>query len=79
MEDERTSSPTDLVFFNKMFSFMFSFVRKCSRTKFFTPNPAALTKPSLGKAPLGSSVQDNTYGKHSQGRLRLEQEHELDL
>lgn len=60
MEDERTSSTTDLVFFNKMFPFMFSFVRKCSQTKFFTPNPAALTKLPLGKAPLGSSVQENT-------------------
>lgn len=64
MEDESTSSPTDLVFFNKMFSFMFSFVRKCSRTKFFMPDTPTLTKLSLGKAPFGSSVQGSTYGKH---------------
>lgn len=36
-------------------------------------------KLSLGKAPFGFSVQDNTYGKHSQDMLRLEQEYELDL
>lgn len=64
MEDERASSQTDLVLFNKMFSFMFSFVRKCSRTKFFTPNAPSLTKPCLGKAPFGFRGQDNTCGKH---------------
>lgn len=51
MEDERASSPTDLVFFNKMFSFIFSFVRNCSQTKLFTANVSALTKLTLGKAP----------------------------
>lgn len=50
MEDERASSPTDLVFFNKMFSFIFSFVRKCSQKKLFTTNLLVLTKLSLGKA-----------------------------
>lgn len=30
MEDERAPSPSDLVFFIRMFSFIFSFVRKCS-------------------------------------------------
>lgn len=34
MEDERASSPTDLVFFNKMFYFIFSFVRKRSQKTF---------------------------------------------
>lgn len=35
MEDERAPSPSDLVFFIRMFSFIFSFVRKCSKPNFF--------------------------------------------
>lgn len=52
MEDERTPSPFDLVFFNRMFSFIFSFVRKCSKLFFFllTANVPTLIKLSLGKA-----------------------------
>lgn len=50
MEDERASSPDDLVFFNKTFSFIFSFVRKRSQTKLFTANEAALSKLSPRKA-----------------------------
>lgn len=78
MEDERASSQTDLVLFNKMFSFMFSFVRKCSRTKFFYTKCTLSDKTLPGKG----SFWFQRPGQHlwqTQGMLRLEQEHELDL
>lgn len=72
MEDERASSPTDLVFFNKMFSFIFSFVRKRSQTKLFIANVPALTKLSLGKAAWlqhpACLCAENAYG-HGSGHV----------
>lgn len=69
MEDERASSPTELVFFNKMFSFIFSFVKKRSQAKLFTANVPGLTKLSMGRASWlqrpACLHAENKYGKLS--------------
>lgn len=59
-------SPFDLVFFNRMFSFIFSFVRKCSKLFFFflTANVLTLIKLSLGKAFLASAWRLCVCRKH---------------
>lgn len=81
MEDERASSPDDLVFFNKTFSFIFSFVRKRSQTKLFTASEAALSKLSPRKASWPQCpaclYTENAYGElrghgsgHAEARAR---------
>lgn len=84
-EDERASSPTGLVFFNKMFSFILFFVRKCSQTKLFTANLFVLTKLSLRKVSWlqHPACRQKPCTANSvavgQGTSRLVQENKWDL
>lgn len=65
MEDERTPSPFDLVFFNRMFSFIFSFIRKCSKLFFFFLTANVLTdKTFFGKSFLVSAWRLCVCRKH---------------
>lgn len=66
MEDERTPSPFDLVFFNRMFSFIFSFGRKCSKLFFFFFNSECThsDKTFFGKSFLASARRLCVCRKH---------------